>query len=145
MAIHGATSENLNPLVDGVLDSLTSKISSKDVSRAILSSKQSVSNEVEKNVLSSWKREYYQGNENLLKSMNVYYGQDIMDKAKYRATRKANKSYSVLNFAPYSTLSKYIREIDICNIQDNEDEEQIDGICRPLSEYALRLAKFKLM
>ena len=149
-AIHGATCENLNPLVTGMMDTLSSKVSPKVLSQCILSGKQSVVNQIENYVISRWKNEYYQSDENILKSLNVYYGQDVMGKAKYKATRKANRSRSVPNFVPYATLSEYIRKIDIGRIIDVKEnygggivnEEPADGVCRRLSEYAVRLAKF---
>lgn len=116
----------------------------------MLSSKKSVVNEIEKKVHTQWKKNYYPSHENLLRSLNVYYAQDVMGKAKYRATRKANQSDSVPNFVPYPSLSKYIREIDIGELYDVQDkfgegvvnEDPADGVCRSLSKYAIRLAQF---
>ena len=99
-----------------MMDTLSSKVSPKVFSQCILSGKQSVVNQIENNVIYRWKNEYYQSDENILKSLNVYYGQDVMGKAKYKATRKANRSRSVPSFVPYATLSEYIREIDIGRI-----------------------------
>jgi len=91
--------------------------------------------------------------ENLLRSLNVYYAQDVMGKAKYRATRKANQSDFVPNFVPYPSLSKYIRDLDIGELHDVQikfgegivNEDPADGVCRSLSKYAIRLAQFYIL
>ena len=141
---------NVEPLAHGMMDTLACKVASKDLAKCVLSSKKSVVNEIEKKVQAQWKKNYYPSHENLLRSLNVYYAQDVMGKAKYRATRKANQSDSVPNFVPYSSLSKYIRELDIGELYDVQDkygegvvnEDLADGVCRSLSKYAIRLAQF---
>ena len=78
---------------------------------------------------------YYKSRDNLLKSLNVYYSHNVMGKAKYKAIRE---------------LSSYIREIDIGLVEDVQEkygdgidgEEKVDGVCRSLGKYALRLAEF---
>ena len=72
-----------------------------------------------------------------------------MGKAKYKSIRKANKTTSrVPNYVPYPALAKYINEINIGTVIDVQeqfgDSQPVDGMCRPISEYALRLAKFYL-
>ena len=75
-----------------------------------------------------------------------------MSWANYRAIRKANKKdRTVPNYVPYDQLAKYISSINIGNIHDveerygcNSDEEKIHGVCRSLSEFALRLVQFYL-
>jgi len=59
-AIHGASNENLDPLVNGMMDTLTSRINSKKLSKSVLSAKPSFVHEVENDVLSKWKTEYTQ-------------------------------------------------------------------------------------
>ena len=76
-----------------------------------------------------------------------------MGKSKYRAIRKANKKDPTIpNYVQYASLANHIQELDIGvihNIQDrynldSMDDDIIDGVCRPLSQYALRLAQFYL-
>ena len=84
--IHGVSSSiDLNPLVNGMLDTLTCKVKSGTLAKSILSSKQSLSNEIEKIVLSEWRKKYDKSEENILRSLNVYYSHNVMGKAKYRA------------------------------------------------------------
>ena len=149
-AIHGASSENIEPLIHGMVDTLTSKIKAKDLCRSVLSAKSSFVNEVESNVILKWKTEYYQSRDNLLKSLNVYYSHNVMGKAKYKAIRKANKSKFSPNYVSYSKLASYIRDTDIGLVEDVQEkyvdgivgEEPVDGVCRSLAQYALRLAEF---
>ena len=150
-AIHGvSSSKDLDPLIDGMIDTLTSKVKSGTLAKSILSSKQSLINEIEKRVLSEWKNKYYKSEENILRSLNVYYSHNVMGKAKYRAIRKANKNdIKIPNYVPYSTLAGYINELDIGTLYDvkerygsDSDEDVIDGVCRSLAEYALRLVQF---
>ena len=80
------------------------------------------------------------------------YSHNVMGKSKYRAIRKANKKdRTVPNYVPYDQLTKYISSNNIGNIHDveerygcNSDEEKIHGVCRSLSEFALRLVQFYL-
>jgi len=150
LAIHGTTTDNIEPLAHGMMDTLACKVNTKDLSKCVLFSKKSVVNEIEKTVITEWKKNYYPSHENLLRSLNVYYAQDVMGKAKYRATRKANQSDFVPNFVPYPSLSKYIRELDIGELyyvqmkfgEGIVNEDLADGVCRSLLKYAIRLAQF---
>jgi len=63
--IHGVNSD-LGPLIDGMLDTLTSKIKSKNLARSILKCKPSLVKEIEKEILLKWKNEYNKSNENML-------------------------------------------------------------------------------
>jgi len=131
--IHGVNSD-LGPLIDGMLDTLTSKIKSKNLARSILKCKPSLVKEIEKEILLKWKNEYNKSNENMLRSLNIYYSHNVMGKAKYRAIRKANKNSQMPNFVPYAELATFINKIDIGTIYDvqkhygsESNDEPIDG------------------
>ena len=106
-----------------------------------MASKPSLVSELQQQALGDWKKKYYTSNENLLKSLNVYYSHSVMGKAKYKGVRKCNRSKDVPNFVPYEKLSKYIRDIDIGLVEDVqtkyghgvEDEDPADGVCRQRS------------
>lgn len=78
-----------------------------------------------------------------------------MGKAKFINLCKANKKTSfkgsfIVNYASYSSLAKYINEIDIgtlnniTNITDECLSESIQGVYRNPAEHILRLASFYL-
>ena len=52
---HGASSINQTPVIEGMIDALTSKVKSAHLSKAILNAKPSLVKEIEKNVLLKWK------------------------------------------------------------------------------------------
>lgn len=151
-AIHGVN-QNIHPLVTGMMDTLTSRVKSKDLAKHIMASKPSLVAEVEQQALGHWRGQYYNSRENLLRSLNVYYSHSVMGKAKYKKARKCNRSKAVPNFVPYDRLSKFIREIDIGLVENVQqkygygvvDEDPADGVCRPLKEYVFRLAEFYLI
>ena len=153
--VHGATKSNITPAIDGMLETLTSKCSAKLLSTKILNSKTSMVGLIKKTTLKSWAKEYFKSQENLLRSVNVYYSHHVMGKRKYINVRKANKSAvykstKVPNFVPYSVLSNHINSTDIGTVSNISPEftqgleECGEGMYRPLAEYALRLAKFYL-
>ena len=57
-------------------------------------------------------------NENVLRSLNIYYSHNVMGKAKYQSIRKANrkstyKEIGVPNYVPYPLLSTTINNINL--------------------------------
>jgi len=150
--IHGASKENLKPAVDGLLDTLTAKCKSKELSDRIFNSKQPLFHHLQSKILGDYTRNYSTSNENLLRSLNTYYCHNVMGKEKYRNVRKANRktskhNHNVPNYVTYSKLSEKINEIDIDiieNVYPALTNENVEGIYRPIDQYSLRLAKFYL-
>ena len=87
--IHGS---NEDSTAYGMINTLTSKYSSKALTKHVLSAKPSILNELKNQVLSGKEKQYYQSHENLLRSLNVYYSHCVMGKAKFLNIRKANKN-----------------------------------------------------
>ena len=156
-AIHGGNKTNITPTVVGMIDTLTSHCKSDDLSERLLNCKSSVVNSINQKVHANWSKNFNKSNENLLRSLNVYYSHNVMGKEKYRNIRKANRhavfdKKSVPNFVPYSTLSKYISEVDIGELFDISSElssgltegEIGSGMYRSCDQYAQRLAAFYL-
>ena len=150
-AIHGASKENpAPPALTGLIDTINSKFKSDQISNKILTSKSSVSNAISKKCESQCHNDYYKSEENLLRSLNVYYSYNVMGKRKFMNIRKSNKSPDTPNYVSYKNLSKRIRDIDIgivYNINpiltDGLPEEEIgEGMFRYLSQFALRLVEF---
>ena len=74
MAIHGASNDDIEPAITGMIDTLTRyKCNTKYLSKKILNSKRSLVTSVKDRVISNWSKEYYKSNENVLRSLNAYY------------------------------------------------------------------------
>ena len=150
--IHGSSKESAEPGLVGMLDTLTSKFKSKELSTKILSSKKSLVTEIKNVTVMNWGKDYSNSEENTLRSLNVYYSHNVMGKRKYNNVRKANKvsSYQnvkVPNYIPYTKLSETINSVDIGAITDvNElspnSQVRHQGAYRKTVDYVLRLAKF---
>lgn len=107
---------------------------------------------------------YENSDENMLRSIAVYYSGVVMGKRKYRATNKES-SYKrnsakavriVVNYCPvprlvlYNRLMPFIKSIDIGQLysvretlcQGLAEEEKVDGMYRDIKQLLLYLAKF---
>ena len=153
IAIHGGTKENPEAAINGMIQTLNSSCTSKDLSKKIMESKTSTVNSIKHKVLRSWSKEYYLSNENCLRSLNVYYSHNVLGKRKYLSIRKANNNSSlqnvdVVNYIPYNLLSKEINQVDVGAIfpvsELDNDNEVVQGLYRNPAEYVLRLASFYL-
>ena len=146
MKIHGGTALNKDPVLFGMLDTLTSQFKSKILTDKILDSKEYLKNSIEKKVLNRWSKDYYLSRENKLRSLNSYYCHNVLGKRKYLSLRQANKqpafgNSKLPNFVSYKVLSKEIESIDIGKLNKINGQEKI-GLFRPPAEYILHLASF---
>ena len=137
----------------GVLDTLTSKFKAKELVQHVMGAKPSFVKELEKTILTKKEKEYYESEDNLLRSLNIYYCHSVMGKAKYISNRKANKNNdNIPNYVPYKKLSDYINSIDIGEVRclqndfgkDLSAEDCGNGVYRPLVNYVQRISKFYL-
>ena len=136
IAIHGGSAETKNPAIDGMINTIFSKCTALPLATKLLGMKPAVTKIIEKSVTTKTCTEYYRSEENILRSLNVYYRSNVLGKQKYMLIRSANKKKGIPNFVPYAKLSKRIREIDIGElfpIEGNldystkltEDEEEV--------------------
>ena len=153
MKIHGGTVLKKEPVLHGMLDTLTSQFKTKTLTKKILNTKDYLTNNIKTNVLASWSKDYYLSKENKLRSLNSYYCHNVLGKRKYLSLRKANKqgtlgNSKLPNFVSYNVLSKEIGSIDIgklCEINEHLGIKQEKvGLFRPPAEYILHLASFYL-
>ena len=152
VAIHGSSKSNIIPAVDGMIFTLTSKCKASMLATRILTSKKSLVNEVKNQCIKQFNSSTYHSETNTIRSVNVYYSQDVLGKKKYSSIRTANKSPNIVNFVPYKKLSEFISKIDIGNVQDIKpkytvglDNDDIgSGMYRNVLEFAPRLAKLYL-
>ena len=150
--IHGGTSENIEPTVSGMLQTVTARCKAKYLACKVLKSKPSFVNELSQSCIRKHNKDFYNSEQNLLRSLNVYYSSNVMGKRKFLSVRKANKAPDVINFVSYKRLSEYINTIDIGVVKnvspeltaDIEVDEICAGMFRELSDFAVRLAKFYL-
>ena len=150
--VHGGSSQNTDPTIDGLLLTATSKCHSDRLACKILTSKKSLTKQLTSRCIKQHSKTYYNSDANKNRSLNVYYSQNVMGKMKYVSVRKANKSSDVTNFIPYRKLSEYIQSINIESVKDINpkftfglDEDEIgSGMYQDLTDYALRLAEFYL-
>ena len=154
-AIHGATPENIGPVLTGMLDTLSAKCKVNTLTKNILASKEIVVRSLRTNVNKEWCTKYEKSRQNVFRSLSVYYSHDVMGKRKYLNVRKANKTVQfqnvkLPNYISYTDLAREINSIDIGTIFDLkpsltegiEDKDIADGSYRLCYEFVLRLAKF---
>ncbi|XP_028417490.1 uncharacterized protein LOC114541889 [Dendronephthya gigantea] len=113
-------------------------------------------------------KKYERSNDNMLRSIAVYYSKGIMGKDKYRRVYKANSYKQVVGskraarikvancptprLVPYDRLMRYIKSIDIGelfsvreNLCNGMDEcEKVNGCYRDIEDLLVRLANFYL-
>jgi len=154
--IHGGSSENIEPTVFGMIDTLSAKCKADYLACQIMKSKKFLSKTLVRSVkcIKQHNKTFYNSEENVLRSLNVYYSSNVMGKSKYKNVRKANKAPGVVNFVSYERISKRIQNIDIGTLKtlspelteglELDKDEKAEGMYRDLREYAVRLAKFYL-
>ena len=98
LAIHGGTVEDKTPALYGLVDTLTSKFKVDTVEDQIINSKAKKTLAQKAEQVS--KSEYEKSEENLIRSLNVYYSHNVMGKQKYKKMRLANKNKNIPNFVP---------------------------------------------
>ena len=121
--IHGSSSNNTEPALVGMLDTMTSKFKTKELSSKIMTSKPSLVKEIKSVTLNDWCKDFSFSKENKLRSLNVYYSHNVMGKRKYINIRKANNRASfekvkVPNYIPYKELAEMINSVDIGTVHD---------------------------
>jgi len=166
--IHGASSENKRPALDGLFDTLQKKCKISELGEYVLLNT-SVTSYVVNKVQKAEIAKFEVSNLNKLRSVAVYYDSGVMGKRKYQAVRLASSmmasnkkrgktaikylsSCVVPKLLTYNNLMKEINSIDIGKVYCVNDvfnssfdgEDKINGCFRDLEEYLPRLAYFYL-
>ena len=164
--INGATEENRQPALDGILEVLNTKFSKKEVA-STLSKKKILAKSVTGNFHKDQCHSYETNEENMLRSIDVYYGMGVMGKRKYIKVRqslsfkkvkskfKKTERIKVANcsipaLVPYYKLIKFLEGVDIGNLYSVEEHlcgdglDKVNGFFRDLKEFLPRLAEFYL-
>ena len=110
--------DNKVSVLKGMLETVGRKFSSTDVVTELNNGKNAITRRLSRNFITSWHNNFYESNENRIRSLNVYYSHNVVGKQKYKAIRKANRNslfqcQRVENYIPYSDLAKYINRLDI--------------------------------
>ena len=149
--ILGGSDTNKQPVLDGMLDTISRKFPISDVLKTISISKEKKVQQLNKGFASLYNMSYYLSNENKFRSLSTYYAHDVLGKRKYLAIRKANRksifrAERVPNYIPYSDLSTYINSIDIGPLQPlySGGQDKVKGMYRDLRLFVPRLASFYL-
>ena len=143
-AIHGGSEVDIAPIAYGLVDVLASKIPAGEFSELILS-RPKLKNAIKKD-LRVKKNTYYNSNENMERSVAMYYSYVVLGKRKYIRMCRSNRKSDGSNMVHYPRLAAYIRSINIGTLNDINDfaigNEYAIGVYRDLKEHALRLAEF---
>ena len=75
-----------------MLDTVSRRFKASIVSIELVSSKNAITQNLSKCFINTWQNEFYNSNENRLRSQSVYYSQNVMGKNKYRAVRRSNRN-----------------------------------------------------
>ena len=154
--IHGGNNDNLDPALNGIVLTMTTKFSSDSVAKKIMVAKPAVVKKITNICKSKIFYNYYTSQDNILRSLSIYYSHSVMGKRKYLNVRKANKKSVTIdkerplpNYVSYKALAKAIQEIDIGTLKNvteliGESTSSLQGMFRPCDEYAIELAKFYL-
>lgn len=89
--INGGTKENHHPALDGMVETLDTKFSKKVVASAICK-KPALAKTVASKFHSDQCAAYEKTNENMLRSVDVYYAMGVMGKRKYIKVRQSTSS-----------------------------------------------------
>ena len=132
------------PLMIGLTNALFKSFHSKEVAKEII---KDASIKTATLKLLSVPKAPVNSNENMLRSMNVYYSNNVMGKRKYSAVRTACKSKSSAPLVGYRKLALHMANIDIGflgQLNPTFTSEDVKGRYRDILQYMPRLAKFYL-
>ena len=116
--IYGGTDGNKSPVLKGMSETVSRKFKASKVSQELVTSRNVVTQNLNKYFINTWQNIFYKSNENRSRSLSVYYSHNVMGKNKYRAVRKSNRNFlfqdkPLANYFPYKELAKFISSLDI--------------------------------
>ena len=150
--IHGGTVNNKIPVINGMFDSLTGILKPDEFAVKALNLKASITNSIKKKCADKCKVHYFRSQENLLRSVNVYYSHNVIGKKKYINIKRASKAPGIPGLSPYKDVTTKILSVDIGTLfsinpeftQGLGREECGDGMYRCLITFLPRLTQFYL-
>ena len=168
--IHGGSPSNVMTTLSGLVDTLATKFSEKDLVK-IISKSPKLCEKVFPKIYNQKLKEFEASNQNMLRSISTYFSRGVMAKRKYRSVYKSismsdssepkmhrvngNKrikvmSCNVVRLVPYDKMMAYVRSLEIGTLHcvkedfcyELDDCEKIEGCYRHLYEFLPLLAKF---
>ena len=94
-----------------MFDSLTGIFKSGEFAVKALNLKDSIKNSIKKKCADKHKVDYFRSQENLLRSVNVYYSHNVTGKRKYMNIKRASKTSVIPCLAPYKDVATKIRSV----------------------------------
>ena len=166
-AIHGGSKVNLKPGTIGLLETMEKKCKEDDIVEGMKKCKK-LKEKVLPGIYKEDLKEYESSDDNMLRSIAVYYSKGVMGEDKYRKVYKATSYKKVIGkkraerirvascpsprLVPYHRLMAYIKSIDVGKLHsvcDNlchglDDCEKVNGCYGDVEHLRLSLAKFYL-
>lgn len=123
---------------------MTRKFPCKTVANLILNGKPKLTTLIRNNATKDWSKSYSNSQDNVLRSLNVFYSHNVMGTAKYISVRKANRNAShentlLPNYISYKHLSTMINSIDIGTLNDLSDLDSNEKKNRDAIDYVMSL------
>ena len=153
--LHGGSVDNKEPTLCGLFDTLCAKENSDNLIKRILSGKPKLVDSLKEEIIKCWSAAYSKSEENIKRSMHVYYAHAPTGKRKYLAMRQAMRDkyqkVNVPNLIAYETLAHHINKVDIGTVHNINPKFTTDvgnslvpGKYRDARTYLPELAQFYL-
>ena len=150
--VHGGNDLKVEPAINGLLQTVFARINSEKLAKKLLNTKPAVTKVLKSLILKEHCQNYYNSEQNVLRSLNIYYCSNILGKNKYSSLRRANKQEHVPNLIPYKDIARRISQVPIGNLHPIEgnldyglsEDEKGSGCYRDLRDHLPRLAEFYL-
>ena len=168
--IHGGSPSNVITTLSGLVDTLATKFSERDLVK-IISKSPKLCEKVFPKIYNQKLKEFEASNQNMLRSISTYFSRSVMGKRKYRSVYKSismsdssepkmhrvngNKrikvmSCNVVRLVPYYKMKAYVRSSEIGTLHcvkedfcyELDDCEKVEDCYRHLYEFLPLLAKF---
>ena len=166
MAIHGASQAMSTATAEGLADALNTKFPKQTLVN-VVSRKRKLCDQVFPAIYSKECKNYEVSNDNMVRSVNIYYAKGVMGKRKYRSvyksltmkkSKQAGKKFErikvmscpIPRLVSYNKLTKFISTIDMGYVgsvretfcSDLEEEQKVNGCFRDLTLFLPVLASF---
>ena len=166
--IHGGTKESNEAAATGLVETLDTKFS-KNLVSSLVCNKSKLAKKITSTFHKAKCQVYENSDENILRSLSVYYSMGVMGKRKYMKVRHSfsfkkilskGKKFSCLKVAncrvpallPYYKLVQFLDSVNIGTLHsvreelcfDLNDADKVNGYFRNLKEFMPRLAEFYL-
>ena len=156
--IHGGSPSNVMTTLSGLVDTLATKFSEKDLVK-VISKSPKLCEKVFPKIYNQKLKEFEASNQNMLRSISTYFSRGVMGKRKYRSVYKSismsepkmhrvngNRqikvtSCNVVRLVPYDKMMAYVRSLEIGTLHcvkrdfcyELDDCEIVEGCYRHLA------------